>query len=332
MEGLSSKVMCYNTSMQYSTLAGATLIEQEQGGARYVQFAHFRQFPELVHASFTRHGGYSTSPHSGLNVSVTNDDSFENVLRNRLQALHSLGIETYPCATAWMVHSADVLALDGADWDDWRADWPYRSYMVDGYELTWTTRPRRKADAVITKLRGVALAMSSADCAPLMFYDPVQSVIAIAHAGWRGTARGIGAKTVDAMREQFGSQPEHIFVGLGPSIGVCCYEVSQEVQSLFLGKQQFDSMPTGERYRNLVRESAVFTVMDVEDHSSLRLNLWETNRNQLLLAGLLPEHIELSGICTSCQKDHFYSYRAEHAKTGRFPSILALRREDDAHA
>ncbi len=307
------------------------MIEFERGETRYVQFALFQQFPELVHGSFTRHGGYSVSPHRGLNVSVSNDDSFEHVLRNRLLALESLGIDDYPCATAWMVHSADVLALDGDGWDDWRDDWPHRSYMIDDRELIWTSRPRRKADAIITKKRGVALAMSSADCAPLLFYDPVQEVIALAHAGWRGTARGIGMATISAMREQFGCQPEHIYAGIAPTIGACCYEVTEEVRRLFLGERTFDTLPTEERLRNLVRDSAVFTVIELAGRSSLRLDLWETNRNQLLLAGLQPNHIEVSGICTSCQKEHFYSYRAEQGKTGRFPSILALRRDNDVH-
>jgi YfiH family protein len=306
------------------------LIAFEQGEARYVQFALFQQFPELVHGSFMRHGGYSVSPHRGLNVSVSNDDSFDNVLRNRLLALESLGIETYPCATAWMVHGADVLALDGDDWEDWKDDWSHRSYMVEEYELIWTSRPRRKADAIITQRRGVALAMSSADCAPLLFYDPTRGVIAIAHAGWRGTARGIGAATITAMREQFGCRPEHIYAGIAPTIGACCYEVTEEVRCLFRGEREFETLPTAERYRNLVRDSAVFSVVELAGHRSLRLDLWETNRNQLLLAGLRPEHIELSGICTGCQKEHFYSYRAEDGKTGRFPSLLALRREDDA--
>lgn len=306
------------------------MIEYEWGETRYVQFALFQQFPELVHGSFTRHGGYSVSPHRGLNVSVSNDDSFEHVLRNRLLALQSLGIETYPCATAWMVHSADVLALDSDEWDDWRDDWPHRSYSIGDRELIWTSRPRRKADAIITQKRGVALTMSSADCAPLLFYDPRRGVIALAHAGWRGTARGIAAATVRAMREQFGCQPEHIYAGIGPTIGACCYEVTEEVRRLFSGERAFETMPTEERFRNLVRDSAVFKIVEQGERRSLRLDLWETSRNQLLLSGVQPAHIEVSGICTSCQKEDFYSYRAEHGQTGRFPSILALRREDDA--
>ncbi len=313
------------------------MIERHRGEARYVQFALFQQFPELVHGSFTRLGGRSGPPFQSLNVSVGVGDDHDNVIHNRLQALRSLDLDGYHCATAWMVHSADVLALDGEEWDDWRTDWSHRSYTVDGRELVWTMRPRRKADAVLTKKRGVALAMSSADCVPLMLYDPTQQAIGLIHAGWRGTARGVAAAAVDGMREQFGSQPEHIYAGIGPSIGPCCYEVSENVRGLFRGDMQFEIMPTAERYRNLVRESAVFTVRTVRSSDeqeepekqangeSLRLDLWATNRNQLLMCGLLPEHIEVSGVCTCCEKGLFYSYRGEHGKTGRFPSLLALR-------
>jgi YfiH family protein len=301
------------------------LIEQQHGEVRYVQFDHFLQFPELIHASFSRLGGYSKTPYWGLNVSYSIGDDFENVIRNRLLALEALQIATYPCATLWMVHGAEVATLGEDTWDDWRTDWAHRSYQVEQHELIWTTRPRRKADALISKNREVALTMSSADCVPLMYYDPVESVIGMAHAGWRGTARGVAAATVDAMAEQFGSLPGNIRVGIGPSIGPCCYEVSEEVRRLFIGQQEFDSIPTNGRYRNLVRESAVFVVKRLPDRDSLRLDLWETNRNQLLLAGALPEHIESSEICTSCEKERFFSHRGEHGQAGRFPSILALR-------
>jgi YfiH family protein len=300
------------------------LIERQAGDVQYVQFALFQQFPEIVHGSFTRSGGYSLPPFEGVNVSVGSGDERETVLRNRLLALRSLGVETHPCATAWMVHSADVLTLDDEEWVDWRDDWQHRAYEVDGYELIWTTRPRRKADAVITRRCGVTLAMSSADCVPVMLYDPVREAIGLAHAGWRGTARGIVGTVVDAMREQFGCRPEHLYAGIGPSIGPCCYEVSESVRGLFHGDLQFDEMPTDPRYRNLVRESAVFSVRELKSRASLRLDLWQTNRNQLLMAGLLPDHIEMPGICTSCERERFYSYRAEHGTTGRFPSLLAL--------
>lgn len=301
------------------------MIEQQQGEVHYVQFSNFLQFPELTHGIFTRSGGYSKEPYFGLNVSLSGGDSFDDVVRNRLLALQTLDIPTYPCATFWMVHGADVVTFTPDTWDDWRTDWSHRSYDVDGHELIWTTKPRRKADAVITQERGVALAMSSADCVPLMFYDPIQGALGMAHAGWRGTARGIAAATIEAMHEQFGCQPANIYAGIGPSIGPCCYETSEQVRRLFLGEQEFYDIPTAPRFRNLVRESAVFSTEYLADCDSLRLDLWETNRTQLLMAGLLPEHIELPGICTSCEKGRFFSHRAEQGKAGRFPSILALR-------
>jgi YfiH family protein len=301
------------------------LIEQQYGEVRYVQFHHFLQFPDLIHASFTRKGGYSKTPYSGLNVSYSIGDDFENVLHNRLLALQALQITRYPCATLWMVHGAQVAILDGDGWDDWRTDWSHRSYQVDQCELIWTTKPRRKADALITRHPGVALAMSSADCVSLMLYDPVESAIGIAHAGWRGTARGIAAVTIDAMSEQFGSLACNIRAGIGPSIGSCCYEVTEEVRNFFMGRHEFYLDPIDVRYRNLVRESAVFEVRRLHRRNSLRLNLWESNRNQLLMSGVLPEHIESSELCTSCEKERFYSHRGERGKAGRFPSILALR-------
>ena len=303
------------------------MIERQHGKVRYVQFSQFLQFPDLIHASFTRLGGYSKTPSWGLNVAYSSGDDFDNVIRNRMLALKALQIHTYPCATLWMVHGAEIATLEVDTWDDWHTDWSHRSYQVDQHELIWTIKPRRKADALITRHSGVVLAMSSADCVPLMFYDPVESVIGIAHAGWRGTARGIAAVTIAVMCEQFGSQPNNIRAGIGPSIGPCCYEVTEELRGYFMGQQEFDHIPTDVKYLKLIRESAVFVVKRMPDRDSLRLDLWETNRNQLLMAGVLPEHIELSEICTSCEKTLFFSHRGEHGNAGRFPSILALRNE-----
>jgi len=292
-----------------------------------MQFGHYRQFSELRHGVFTRLGGYSKTPYEGLNASFSTGDELENVVRNRLLVLQSLEIEAYPCATLWQVHGAEVATLDteSAVWNDWRDDWPHRSYWVGEQELVWTIKPRLKADALITRQRGVTLALSFADCTPMLFYDPVQGAIGIAHGGWRGTARGIALATVEAMSEQFGCRPENIYAGIAPSIGACCYEISEQVRQLYMGEVEFNEMPTAEKYREKVRESVVFSTVQLADRSSLRLDLRESNYNQLLLAGLLPEHIEMPGICTGCSTDLFFSHRMEQGKTGRFPVVMALR-------
>lgn len=305
------------------------MIQQRQANATFLQFSHFLQFPELTHGVFTRLGGYSDSPYQGLNVSMSTGDSFENVVRNRLLVLQTLDLQQYPCATAWAIHGADVALVDPEQelWVDWGHDWSHRSYQLEDQELVWTIKPRRKADALITKQPGITLAQSVADCTPIFFFDPVQKAIGIAHAGWRGTARGIAIATVEAMVQQFDSQPRDLYAGIAPSIGPCCYEVSEQVRALFQGSEQFNEMPTNERYRAQVRESAVFTLKQRPDRAkpSLHLDLQGTNRNELLLAGLLPEHIELPELCTGCRTDLFFSHRMEQGKTGRFSVVIALK-------
>jgi len=296
------------------------LIEQQSGGVRYLQFSHYRHFPDLTHGIFTRQGGCSLAPYSSLNTSTPpfkQGDSIDNVIRNRILALQALDLADYPCVTLWQVHGADIAIYDASN--AWRTDWANRSY----YELAWTSATIHKADALITREHGVAIALSFADCVPILLYDPVERVMAQAHGGWRGTARGIGAATVAAMNQQFGCLPSNILAGIGPAIGSCCYEVGETVQRLFLGQLQFDTQPA-EQYRDLVHASAVFSTLSLSNRKSLRLDLQATNRNQLLMAGLLPEHIEVMAVCTSCANELFFSHRAEQGKTGRFPVLIAL--------
>ena len=196
---------------------GLALIEKEYGNIRYMPFEQNKQFPVLIHGIFTRHGGYSQAPYESLNVSLSSgNERFEDAVRNRFRVLQSLNIADYPCATMWMIHGSQVLTLEGEDWPDWRPDWPHAVYHLhelgypEGTKLQWTFKPRTKADAMITRKRGVALVISTADCVPLLFYDPVTEAIGVAHAGWRGTARGIGAATVCGYLRR--DRPFHRFV------------------------------------------------------------------------------------------------------------------------
>ncbi len=319
-----NEFLCYNMPGKHRNNKGTILIEQLRDNACYLQFNNFQHFPNLIHGIFTRDGGYSEPPYKGLNTlgSLRGGDKLDNVVRNRQLALHSLALDEVPCITLWNVHGADVFVPDVHE--NWRSDWAYHSY----YTQTWTPQEIHKGDALITQQRGVALALSFADCTPIALYEPTTQSIGIAHGGWRGTARGVVLATIAAMVEHFGSLPRDIYAGIGPAIGPCCYEVSQNVQDLFTGREQFEDMPIQEQYRGLIRESAVFSTVQQPDKDSLRLDLWETNRRQLLMAGLLPEHIEVAEICTDCHVDHFFSHRAEHGKTGRFPMIMALARGD----
>ncbi|GCE19423.1 peptidoglycan editing factor PgeF [Dictyobacter kobayashii] len=298
------------------------MIEQQYENVHYLQFSHYSAFPELIHGVFTRNGGVSEAPYNSLNTSAPprgGGDTFPNVIHNRQLALQALQLTGAPSATLWQVHGADVLTMDLAN--EWRTDWANMSY----YEHAWTPAAIRQGDALIAQERGVALALSFADCVPITFYDPVQHVMGIAHGGWRGTARGIVIATVEAMQKQFGCQPADIYAGIAPAIGPCCYEVSKEVQDLFLGQQEFTDMPTNPAYRESIQASARFSTVQLPTGPSLRLDLHETNRQQLLLAGLSAEHIEVMPICTSCHTEQFFSHRKEKGKTGRFVVIMALK-------
>lgn len=162
-----------------------------------------------------------------------------------------------------------------------------------------------QTDAIVCPLAGVMIAILTADCAPVFFVDPVKRVTALAHAGWKGTFARIVQNTVDGML-QLGSRRENIVTWVGPMIGGCCYEVSPEMIEQFSAEfqQAIDQGITIARGRHL---------------DLAALNTW-----QLQDAGLAPENIHQSGICTFDQKHTFYSYRGDNGTTGRIISAMAI--------
>ncbi len=159
-----------------------------------------------------------------------------------------------------------------------------------------------QADALITDLSGVVLTILTADCVPILLYDPVHKAIGAVHAGWRGTDSRILPKTIRAMEEEYGSRPEDLIVGIGPAIGGCCYEVGPEVA------ERFSDYPSALSYCG----------------EKARLDLKEINRVQTVMAGVREENLESSVICTSCEREEFFSYRAEGGCSGRFASCIML--------
>ena len=157
-------------------------------------------------------------------------------------------------------------------------------------------------DALITNQKGVMLAILTADCVPILLYDKEKEVVAAIHAGWKGTEAKIAAKTVQKMIEVYGSDPEDIIAGVAPAIGRCCYEVGKDVAKHFFSEpRSFDAV--GGKYM---------------------LDLPFINKKQLLDSGVLEEHIEMSGVCTACEVERFFSYRKEQGCSGRFMSMIGM--------
>jgi YfiH family protein len=153
-----------------------------------------------------------------------------------------------------------------------------------------------ETDALVTDVPSLALVVQVADCVPIFLYDPVRRAVGLIHAGWKGSAEGIASSTVRFLRTDFGIHPEDTKAFIGPSIGPCCYEVGPEV---------------GRRF------SSQYLVNG-------RLDLWRWNYDLLLKAGLKPENVRLSRICTACHTDWFFSHRVQGVKTGRMMAVIGM--------
>lgn len=167
------------------------------------------------------------------------------------------------------------------------------------------------ADALLTDSADTPLLLAFADCTPLLFHDPRRGVVGLAHAGWRGTMADIAGETVRAMMAHYGSAPADIIAAIGPAIGACCYQVDEPVIAAWSTLGVTDSA--------VAREIA-----PQGERRQWRFDLARANRRLLERAGVAPERIEESGICTACQVAHYPSHRAEAGHAGRFAAMIAL--------
>jgi polyphenol oxidase len=247
----------------------------------------FESLPEngrLQHAVFTRQGGVSPAPFDSLNLSVSVADEKARVYTNRRRAYGLYGRDTHTVVHAHLVHGAEVAPVTQAD------------------NGTWVEH----VDGIVTNEPGCALTMNFADCAPIFLYDPVHHAVGLGHAGWQGAVKDLPGAMARAMQAEFGSNPADLLAAVGPCIGPCCYEVGKPV--IGLARQAFSDPDT------LLRPSST--------NGRPHFDLPEANRRNLARAGV--RHVEMSGLCTACHTDLFFSHRAERGKTGRFGAILIL--------
>jgi hypothetical protein len=165
-------------------------------------------------------------------------------------------------------------------------------------------------DALVTNQPGVCICVQTADCVPILMFDPVQNVVAAVHAGWRGTVSKIVSKTIHKMQIHFDSEPEDLVVGIGPSISPHVYEVGDEVIDQV--RENFDD------HRKLLIPSL--------NYNKAFFDLWGANKSLLLTAGVPEEQIEIMGFCSFSHPSLFYSARRDGANTGRMVSGLLLEK------
>ena len=227
----------------------------------------------LFHLFSDRHGGVSAPPYDSLNLGDHVGDDPEAVARNRRILQRRIG--ALPIVWMEQVHGDRIVDVKGP------------------------TERAGRCDALVTECPGIALAVMVADCVPILMADTQRGVVASVHAGRNGTLLDIAPKTVVHMAKRYGCDPRDIEVWMGPAIGGCCYEVSEEIATI-VGKS------VGEKYVN-----------------GRYLDLKSLNRDRLIAAGVLPEHIMISDVCTCCDLDYF-SYRRDGV-TGRFAGVIALQ-------
>ena len=159
-------------------------------------------------------------------------------------------------------------------------------------------------DGLVTAEPQVCVAVSTADCVPLLLYAPDQGVVAAIHAGWRGPVKGIAQKAVRCLQTMFGCDPAQVRAGIGPSISQAAFEVGEEVVEAFSSA----GMPV---YRLMRRDP---------NNGKAHIDLWGANRWQLMEVGVEAGHLEIAGICTYTQWEHFFSARRLGVRSGRFVS------------
>lgn len=185
------------------------------------------------------------------------------------------------------VHGTDALVVDRA--------------------LTSSDRFSSGWDALVTDQRGIMVAVRTADCVPVLMHDSKRKIVAAVHAGWRGAVAGIVGKTIAVMESQFGTVPDHVQVSIGPSAGVCCYEVDQTV---------LDKLPEAcPDYQRVVRGQR-----GGKAHLDLKMLIREQARN----AGIQQDSISCVNLCTICHEDLFFSYRREGKVIGTMVSAIGL--------
>ena len=263
-------------------------VRKESDGIPYMCVPQFLEAGGLVHGFTTRLGGVSEGAFATLNVGIRRADKKENILENIRRVVSAMGGTFQNLVISHQVHGVVIRHVKEKD-------------AGEGARGELDTP---ECDALMTNVPGIPLLTGYADCVPVALYDPKRRVIAAVHAGWRGTAGRIAYRSVKEMCEQYGSKSEDILAGIGASIGKCCFEVDLPVAREF---------------------PAEYVEKSQERADKFYVDLWRYNADQLKEAGISDEHITLSGECTVCRNDLYFSSRAQKKKMGNHGLIMELK-------
>lgn len=268
-------------------------ILSDYGKTKICEMPSFNRSDMVIHGFSTRVGGVGSSPYDTLNLAFHVGDEQNAVIENRKIFCQGLGTDISRIVSARQVHGTNIVVVKSADIG--LGAFSYDTAIPD-------------TDGIVTNEPGLLLATFYADCVPIFILDPVKRVIASVHAGWKGTAARIGEKAIKSMSINFGTEPSDCLVGIGPSIGSCCYEVDKPVLNVL--RREFKWWQD---------------VLEEDKTGKVTLNLWDTNRRIMVESGILSDNIELARMCTCCNQQMFFSYRGSSGVTGRMGAFLMLK-------
>ena len=256
----------------------------------------FQRETGIQHGFSTRKGGVSKEHLASLNLSFSVEDAKENVLENFRRIGERFGKTPEDFVLSKQSHETKVLKVG----------------MKDRGKGITKDRDYEGIDALITDEEGLILSCFSADCVPILFYDPIRKAVGACHSGWRGTKGKILRNVVEEMRKHFSSNPGEIFIAIGPSISKEQYIVSEDLGLSFL-----------EDYPDLGEDAA--SPMQRISKDKFQLDLWDLNRRIALDSGIREEHISISGYCTMENPELFFSHRYSQGKRGLQGAFICLQ-------
>lgn len=261
------------------------VITQKKGELEYLTAEGI----DTPHCFTTRYGGVSQGHLHALNLGMSRGDDPARVRENYDILGAALGFDPQKAVLSRQVHSNIVLPVG-------RENWGAGLYA----------QPMPDCDGLVTCTPGTALVVFTADCTPILLWDPVTGAVGAAHAGWRGTVSGIAAKTVEAMEKHYGSRPEDIRAAIGPNIGYCHFEtgvdVPQALHDAFGAEMDAFIRPQGEKY-----------YVDLK-----AVNAWVLRK-----AGVTG--IDISADCTFCQPERFWSHRVTQGRRGSQGAVILCK-------
>lgn len=265
-----------------------------RGDLLYYTFPLLQQFSDrLTHGFSTRLGGVSGGGMASLNLGISRGDDPACVAENHARFSAAVGYDWRRTVLSQQTHSTQLRLATAAD---------------AGKGLV-RSRDYQHVDGLITATQQLPLMTQYADCTPLLFYAPDRHIAATAHAGWRGTAAGMARHTAESLAA-LGCDLKRLHAVIGPAAGPCCYQVDAA---------------TAAHFRALADEAGPVVVPDAAAAGKFLLDLWRANRCQLLAAGLLPQHVAISGLCTICHADIFYSHRVQGEARGALSAVIMLK-------